>query len=91
MGKRLLRALGVCAIVGPLMIADAGAQSFSTGVNHESSQGNHHLKVNLNDVHTKMGISYSQPLNQLTSTLSHAERASRDGFAVVGAVNATFF
>ncbi|EZH66383.1 hypothetical protein DH09_10645 [Bacillaceae bacterium JMAK1] len=91
MGKRLLRALGVCAIVGPLMIADAGAQSLSTGVSHESSQGNHHLKVNLNDIHTKMGVSYSQPLNQLTSTLSHAERSSRDGFAVVGAVNATFF
>ncbi|GAK02563.1 hypothetical protein JCM19037_806 [Geomicrobium sp. JCM 19037] len=91
MKSKLFRSLGVFALAAPLLVAEANAQSLSPGVEHHSSGNNHHLKVDLNDPDTQMGVSYAEPINRLKTTLQHAKDSSREGFAVIGGVNASFF
>ncbi|MCG3088178.1 S-layer homology domain-containing protein [Sporosarcina cyprini] len=56
------------------------------GANHVN-----HLQVNLNDPYTKLSVGLPSPLAKTDATTTLANRDSRDGNRVVGAVNASFF
>ncbi len=50
-----------------------------------------HLAVNLGDPYTKLAIGLPSPIAKTATTTAQANRDSRDGNRVVGAVNASFF
>ena len=58
----------------------------NSGTNHIN-----HVSVDLNDPYTKLDIGLPSPLAKRDATTTLANRDSRDGNRVVGAVNASFF
>lgn len=50
-----------------------------------------HLSVNLGDPYTKLAVGLPAPITKTSTTTAQANRDSRDGNRVVGAVNASFF
>ncbi len=58
---------------------------------HSGTNYINHLAVNLGDSHTKLDIGLPSPINKTQTTTSLANRDSKDGNRVVGAINASFF
>ncbi len=58
----------------------------NSGTNHIN-----HVSVDLNDPYTKLDIGVPSPIAKTEATTTLANRDSRDGNRVVGAVNASFF
>ncbi|PIC64448.1 Parasporal protein [Sporosarcina sp. P13] len=68
----------------------------SSGVNYShytysASSHINHLSINLSDPYTKLKMGVPSPLSKTAPTLTLANRDSREGHRVVGAVNASFF
>ncbi|MBY0222645.1 S-layer homology domain-containing protein [Sporosarcina aquimarina] len=68
----------------------------SSGVNYSQytysgSSYINHLEVNLGDPHTKLKMGVPSPIAKTAPTLTLANRDSKEGNRVVGAVNASFF
>lgn len=58
---------------------------------HSGTNHINHLSVNLNDPHTQLSVGLPSPLAKREATTTLANRDSKDGNRVVGAVNASFF
>ncbi|MER2089019.1 MAG: S-layer homology domain-containing protein [Sporosarcina sp.] len=68
----------------------------SSGVNysqytHTGTNYINHLSVNLGDPYTKLSVGLPSPLAKTQATTALANRDSKDGNRVVGAINASFF
>ncbi|MEK3935585.1 S-layer homology domain-containing protein [Sporosarcina sp. FSL W7-1349] len=50
-----------------------------------------HITVDLSDTYTKLGIGLPSPIAKRATTTALANRDSKDGHRVVGAINASFF
>ena len=58
---------------------------------HSGTNYINHLSVNLGDPNTKLDVGLPAPINKTQTTTSLANRDSKDGYRVVGAINASFF
>ncbi|AXH98360.1 Parasporal protein [Sporosarcina sp. PTS2304] len=68
----------------------------SSGVNYthytySASSHINHLSINLHDPYTKLKMGVPSPIAKTAPTLTLANRDSKEGHRVVGAVNASFF
>lgn len=50
-----------------------------------------HLKVDLTNPYTKLTVGLPTPINSLATTTVHANRNSKEGYRVVGAINSNFY
>ncbi|KYG90301.1 S-layer homology domain-containing protein [Metasolibacillus sp. FSL H7-0170] len=50
-----------------------------------------HLQVDLSNPYTKLTVGLPSPINSLLTTTDHANRNSKEGNRVVGAINSNFF
>ena len=62
-----------------------------THYTHSGSNHINHVSVDLNDPYTKLDIGVPSPIAKRDATTTLANRDTRDGNRVVGAVNASFF
>ena len=85
--------LSLTLIVGIITPAQAGM--ISNGVYHEAkSTGGHHIQemsINLTKEHTTVDAIFPQPIQSLRPVSQLASNASKEGYRVVGAINASFF
>ncbi len=77
------------------VVTPARAGMISNGVYHEAkSQGGHHIQemsINLTKEHTTVDAIFPQPIQSLRPVSQLASNASKPGYRVVGAINASFF
>ncbi len=94
MSKGLASVLSV-SLLYSLSAEDVAASStpIGPGITYESDRGSgaNILKVDLTNEHNKLAVSVPSPLTKLQTTSEQARAATRDGHAVVGAINASFF
>lgn len=71
----------------------ASATPIGPGITYENDRaaGANILKVDLTNEWNKLDVSVPEPLTRLQTTSAQARAATRDGHAVVGAINASFF